>query len=158
MPSKSFANEDCSGRFSGALAEFREATRRTLESGEVRFADVSSVMVAQSKFIEAISDVILSMLRSQQQLFIENKEVADRLEKLGSVFSSNSKGNSSLRSSSSDNLSGSTRATSFDEMDFGRLCRECAYARSQLREEIGKLIHLWYWSVLYYFCNSSSCD
>ena len=83
-----FANDDCSGRFTNALNNFREVMRHAIDAGGIRITDVSSVIVAQSTLIDVMSDVISSLLQAQQQQLGKNGEVSDLFTKLGNIFSS----------------------------------------------------------------------
>ena len=86
--SNNLNNSDCSGRFTTALMEFRNVMKCAATPGGVSFTDFPALILAQSKLIDVMSDIISSLLQSQQWQLDNGNKVRDMLTNLGNIFAS----------------------------------------------------------------------
>ena len=79
--------DDCSARFTNALGEFRSTMNQSLNVGGISLSNFSAVISAQTKLIDAMSDVISLLLRAQERQSTKSNEVKNILIMLENVFS-----------------------------------------------------------------------
>ena len=79
--------DDCSARFANALGEFRSTMNQSLNVGGISLSNFSAVISAQTKLIDAMSDVISLLLRAQERQSTKSNEVKNILIMLENVFS-----------------------------------------------------------------------